>query len=117
MTYHENEVIETQYRQSARVLLRSYIIGFVSCLILSVLSFDLVEKRLLPDNYLYIALTLLVLAQFFVQVFFFLRLNSNSEEGRFNWNLMSFVFTILVIGIVVVGTLWIMYNLNYNMAH
>ena len=39
-------------------------------------------------------------------------MNTASEE---RWNLIAFLFTLLIIGIVVVGSLWIMYNLNINM--
>jgi cytochrome o ubiquinol oxidase subunit IV len=36
-----------------------------------------------------------------------------SSEER--WNLVALLFTAVIIGIVVVGSLWIMYNLNINM--
>lgn len=39
-------------------------------------------------------------------------MNTSSEE---RWNLVALVFTVLIIAIVVVGSLWIMYNLNINM--
>jgi cytochrome o ubiquinol oxidase operon protein cyoD len=39
-------------------------------------------------------------------------MNTSSEE---RWNLVALVFTVLIIAIVVVGSLWIMYNLNVNM--
>ncbi|MBE8365690.1 cytochrome o ubiquinol oxidase subunit IV, partial [Leptospira borgpetersenii serovar Balcanica] len=42
----------------------------------------------------------------------FLHMNASSEE---RWNLVAFVFTLLIIAIVVVGSIWIMWNLNYNM--
>lgn len=35
-------------------------------------------------------------------------------EGKPHWNLIMFLFTILVIIVVVGGSLWIMHNLNYN---
>ena len=43
---------------------------------------------------------------------YFLHLDSKSEGG---WNLIAIVFAALIILIVVVGSLWIMWNLNYNM--
>ena len=42
----------------------------------------------------------------------FLHMNTSSEE---RWNVIAFLFTLLIIGIVVIGSLWIMYNLNINM--
>ncbi|MCX2956547.1 MAG: cytochrome C oxidase subunit IV family protein, partial [Candidatus Regiella insecticola] len=47
-----------------------------------------------------------------VHLVYFLHMNGSSEE---RWNLGAFLFTILVIAIIVVGSLWIMYNLNINM--
>ncbi len=43
---------------------------------------------------------------------YFLHMNSKSDEG---WNLTAFIFTVIIIAIVVVGSIWIMWNLNYNM--
>lgn len=54
----------------------------------------------------------LALAQILVQLVYFLHMNSSSEGG---WNLIAFVFTVLIIAILVVGSLWIMFHLNTNM--
>ena len=61
---------------------------------------------------LYITITALAVAQLFAQVIFFLRLNV-TKEGQ--WNSMPFVFTFLIVGVLVGGSLWIMYNLDVNM--
>ncbi|WP_338584704.1 cytochrome o ubiquinol oxidase subunit IV [Erwinia aphidicola] len=37
------------------------------------------------------------------------------QQVRGGWNLIAIVFAALIILIVVVGSLWIMWNLNYNM--
>ena len=50
--------------------------------------------------------------QVLVHLVYFLHLDSKSEGG---WNLIAIVFAALIILIVVVGSLWIMWNLNYNM--
>lgn len=93
---------------------KSYLIGLISSLVLTLIAFALVGNHMLSNQSLYIALSLLAIMQLFAQVTFFLRLNS-SPEGR--WNLMPFLFTIIVILVLVGGSLWIMYNLNYNMMH
>ena len=94
--------------------LKSYIIGLLLSLILTLTSFTLVGYRLMSTVHLYLFLVLLALVQLFVQVICFLRLNA-SPAGR--WNLMPFLFTILVVLVLVIGSLWIMINLNYNMMH
>ncbi len=94
--------------------LQGYVVGFVLSVILTLIAFGLVELRALTDTNLYIVLAVLSVAQLFVQSICFLRLNM-SEEGQ--WNLMPFLFTILIIAVLVSGSLWIMYNLNYNMMN
>ncbi len=61
-----------------------------------------------------LAVVLLVMAviQVLVHLVCFLHMNTSSEEG---WNLMAFIFTVIIIAILVVGSIWIMWNLNYNM--
>ena len=54
----------------------------------------------------------MAVVQIFVHLIYFLHMNTSSEE---RWNLVALVFTVLIIAIVVVGSLWIMYNLNINM--
>lgn len=47
-----------------------------------------------------------------IQLFFFLHLGL---ENKPHWNLITFLFTLLILVVIVLGSLWIMYNLNYNM--
>jgi cytochrome o ubiquinol oxidase operon protein cyoD len=47
-----------------------------------------------------------------VQVVFFFNLN---DEKKPKWNTMAFLFMMLIVLIVVLGSLWIMTNLDYNM--
>lgn len=58
--------------------------------------------------------TILAMAvvQILVHLVCFLHMNTKSDEG---WNMTAFVFTVLIIAILVVGSIWIMWNLNYNM--
>ena len=92
--------------------LPSYLMGLFLSFILSVAAFVLVGKHLLDTQSLYITLTVLAIAQLFAQVICFLRLNVTAE-GR--WNTLAFIFTLIVVAVVVGGSLWIMYNLNVNM--
>lgn len=38
------------------------------------------------------------------------------EEKKPHWQLHSFWFTILMVLVIVIGSLWVMINLNYNMG-
>lgn len=108
-----NQHVVTEFG-GAQKTLSSYIIGLISCIVLTLVAFGIVETHALSNMNLYIALSVLAIAQLFIQSLCFLRLNA-SPEGR--WNLLPFLFAILIIAILVGGSLWIMYNLNYYMMN
>ncbi len=99
---------------TGRKTLKSYIIGLSLSLIFTFIAFGIVGHHAMANTAIYIALAVLAVSQLFAQVVFFLRLNA-SAEGR--WTLMPFLFAILIVAVLAGGSLWIMYNLNYNMVH
>jgi cytochrome o ubiquinol oxidase operon protein cyoD len=102
-----------RYGAKAKTL-QSYLTGLFLCLLLTCLSFGLVVYKILPTTELYIAISILAIVQLLVQIICFLRLNTTKEGLE---NSLSFAFAILVVVILVSGTLWIMYNMNYFMSH
>jgi cytochrome o ubiquinol oxidase operon protein cyoD len=50
--------------------------------------------------------------QMVVHLVFFLHMNAASSRS---WNMAALVFTLIILGIVVVGSLWVMHNMNVNM--
>lgn len=92
--------------------MRSYLIGFVLSVILTVIPFAMVMNGTAPHSTILATVVILAVVQIVVHFVYFLHLNGSSEE---RWNLVALLFTILVIAIVVIGSLWIMYNLNLNM--
>ncbi|EXB35242.1 cytochrome o ubiquinol oxidase subunit IV [Acinetobacter sp. 1461402] len=51
-------------------------------------------------------------AQVLVQLVFFLHMNASSEQ---RWNVIAFIYTVLCIAILLVGSVWIMNYLHFNM--
>ena len=92
---------------------KSYAIGFVLSLSFTLLSFYLVAFAAQPQKTLFVIIGLLALVQFLVQTVFFLHLNPRSNSS---WNLLSFLFTLLMVSVLVIGTMWIMYNLYEKMG-
>ncbi|MDX2346142.1 MAG: cytochrome o ubiquinol oxidase subunit IV [Legionella sp.] len=92
---------------------QSYIIGFVLSIAFTLLSFYLVSSASLPPKTLYLTVGFLAIAQFLVQTIFFLHLNSHSNAS---WNLISFLFTVVMTVVLVIGTMWIMFNLYEKMG-
>jgi cytochrome o ubiquinol oxidase operon protein cyoD len=92
--------------------LRSYITGFVLSVLLTAIPFALVMTHALPAGQaIAIALGLGVI-QMVVHLVYFLHMNSASSRS---WNMAALVFTLIILGIVVVGSLWVMHNMNVNM--
>ncbi|HET7301921.1 MAG TPA: cytochrome o ubiquinol oxidase subunit IV [Candidatus Saccharimonadales bacterium] len=97
--------------------LRSYSIGFSLALALSLSAFGLVwahrSHAFLSQTSLIACILTLAVIQLFVQLVFFLHVG---QEQKPRWNLAVFLGALLVIGIVVGGSLWIMSNLDYHMT-
>ncbi len=91
----------------------SYVIGFVLSLGLTLSAYYVVVNGLLTGWGLLWAIIGLAVTQLVVQLLFFLHLG---REDRPRWNLMAFLFMLLVLIILVFGSLWIMTNLNYHMV-
>ena len=92
--------------------IKSYVIGFISSLLLTMLSFSLVVFKLLSGHVLVYTLIALAVVQAIVQLIFFLHIG---QEAKPRWETMAFAFTVLVLLIIVVGSLWIMNDLNERM--
>jgi len=93
---------------------RAYAAGFFLSLMLTIMSFSLVMTKVVSSSYVIIGLAVLAVLQLLVQSYCFLRLNAKAEN---RWNTIPFLFSIFVIAVLVCGSIWIMYNLNYNMYH
>jgi cytochrome o ubiquinol oxidase subunit IV len=91
--------------------LRSYSTGFILSLILTFAAYILVVENVFSGWVLFSALVGLAISQLLVQLIFFLHLGSESKP---RWNLLVFLFMLLVLIILVFGSLWIMNNLNYH---
>lgn len=90
----------------------SYTVGFLLSLGLTVAPYLTVTEQWLSGIALMLALAGFAVAQLVVQLVFFLHLGRGSNA---RWSVIALLFALLVIVIIVVGSLWIMTNLNYNM--
>ena len=95
--------------------LNMYLFGFISCSLLTLLSFWSVMSQRFSNFEVLALIFSSACIQFLVQVIFFLRLTTQTEQGR--TNIMTFLFTGVVLTSIILGSLWIMWNLNYYMMH
>lgn len=97
---------------------KAYIKGYGLSLLLTLAAYVPVARHvnshhaIYSDRSLLIAILILAIIQLVVQLVFFLHLG---REDKPRWNLLVLGFAVLVVLIVVVGSLWIMSNLSYNM--
>lgn len=100
------------HHESSDIKLRSYIVGFAGSVTLTLAAYFLVVNDSLPRVALIWVIIILALAQFTVQLIYFLHLGA---ERKPRWKFLVFSFMVSIVLILVVGTIWIMNNLNYHM--
>lgn len=90
-----------------------YIVGYSLSLTLSLIAYELVVSETLHQfSTLTIVLLILAAVQMIIQVLLFLHVGS---EQKPRWQSYSYIFTWLMVLVIVIGSIWIMRNLDYNM--
>lgn len=104
---HEPSLDEVQKEYHGS--LRSYLMGFIYCALLTLTSFWLVVSKKLALKHLLYSLVALALIQALIQLRYFLKLG---HERKPYWQTLIFAFLVLVLLIIAIGTLWVMFDLN-----
>jgi len=92
---------------------KSYMTGFVLSVILTAIPFWLVMGDVLDSKVATIAAIMIIGAiQIVVHMVYFLHMNTKSEGG---WTMMALIFTVIIVAIALIGSLWVMHHLNTNM--
>ena len=89
-----------------------YTIGLVLAIVLTATSFWVANTSLLWPPGVSLGLVVLAIAQMGVHLVFFLHITSGPDNTN---NVLALAFGVLIVTLVVVGSLWIMFNLNDNM--
>jgi len=89
-----------------------YTIGLVLAVVLTATSFWVANTSLLWPPGVPLGLAVLAIAQMGVHLVFFLHITTGPDNTN---NVLALAFGILIVFLVVVGSLWIMSNLNDNM--
>lgn len=89
-----------------------YVTGFLLSLATTLASYMLVTSHIFDNTILLIVVLFLAFLQLIVQLLFFLHLG---QEKQPRWNLYFFVATVGMMLLVIIGSIWIMDHLNYNM--
>lgn len=89
----------------------SYSVGFIGSLICTFAAYAIVAYHLpMPFSALGIVVSLAII-QFVIQLMLFLHIGRHTPT----WRMAALAFAFITVIILVVGSLWIMYNLNLRM--
>lgn len=92
--------------------IQGYLLGLVLAALLTVASFYVVSTNLIWGPGIPAALVVLAVAQIGVHLVFFLHLTSAPDNTN---NILALAFGVLIVGLIMAGSLWIMYTLNVRM--
>lgn len=107
-----NEQHSTPRRVRGNSMVAPYVTGFVLSVAMTLVAYTAVARHELTHTTTIVTIVGLALAQFLAQMIFFLHLG---REAKPRWRLIILLAALVVVGIVVGGSLWIMNNLNYHM--
>lgn len=98
---------------AAHSTIKGYVIGFVLSVFLTAIPFWLVMGKVIGSaNITAFVILVFAVVQVLVHMIYFLHLNAKSEGG---WNMLALIFTLVLLVIMLVGSLWVMDHLNANM--
>lgn len=89
-----------------------YAVGGMLAATLTIVMYLMVVQSWFEGAWLAFWVVILAIVQFIVQLYFFLHFGSDRKP---RWKTWTFAFTVFALIIVIVGSLWIMKNLNYRM--
>jgi len=101
-----------QAQQSTRADASIYSIGLALAVLLTATSFWVANTSLLWPPGVGLGLAVLAIAQMGVHLVFFLHITTGPDNTN---NVLALAFGVLIVSLVVIGSLWIMTNLNDNM--
>lgn len=99
--------------QEKKPTFHAYLTGFILSIGFTLWAYVSVVFHSFNGRVLLAWLMGLAIVQFFVQMIFFLHIGA---ETRPRWKRLTVLLMIIFVLIVVLGSIWIMYNLNYRMS-
>jgi len=104
--------VHHDHDHAAHGSIKSYIVGFALSILLTLGSFGLVMGGTVSHTLAVPGLIVLCVAQLLVQLVFFLHMGASKSQRD---NTMTFLFTVVILAIIVGGSLWVLHNMNANM--
>jgi cytochrome o ubiquinol oxidase operon protein cyoD len=112
LDHREDHAPGDEPEESAGHWVRNSNIGLGLSIVLTVAAFAIATSDIVWGPSVPVALLVLAIAQMGVHLVFFLHVTTGPDNTN---NVLALAFGVLVVGLVVVGSIWIMSNLNRNM--
>jgi cytochrome o ubiquinol oxidase subunit IV len=90
-----------------------YIVGLFLAALITAVAFFLVGTELVWRPSIPVALLVLAVAQMGVHLVFFLHITTGPDNSN---NVLALAFGVLIVALIMIGSLWIMANMNQNMT-
>jgi cytochrome o ubiquinol oxidase operon protein cyoD len=98
-------LFQPTHKQQAHGSLRSYVIGFLLSIILTIVPLVIVMGGIFSKSTTMVIIVALAVMQFVVQLLFFMHLREG-ENAR--WNIMALLLGAIILLTIVAGSVWIM---------
>ena len=89
-----------------------YVVGLALAALITVVAFFISGTALVWQPSIPIALVVLAIGQIGVHLVFFIHITTAPDNEN---NVLALAFGVLIVMLLIVGSLWIMYNMNRNM--
>jgi cytochrome o ubiquinol oxidase operon protein cyoD len=113
MSQVKNKTPVIAKHEDEKLTLKPYIYGYSISLILTASAYLSVYRHVASTTVLVGLVVILALTQFLVQIFYFLHLG---KETKPRWKLYVFLLMVSIVLIIVIGSVWIINNLNSRMS-
>lgn len=103
--------LKKKYNLFKSIEIQKNFLGLLISLVLTFIPFYLVKKNFF-SNFIIISIIILCgVLQIFFHLFIFLHLQFNKKN---KWNIISFIFSLIIILTLIFFSFWIMKNLHFN---
>jgi cytochrome o ubiquinol oxidase subunit IV len=93
--------------------IRGYLTGLALAILLTVGSFWALHTHLIYGPGIMMAIVVLAVAQMGIHLVYFLHLTTAPDNIN---NALALAFGVLIVGLIVFGSVWVMVHLNHNMV-
>lgn len=92
--------------------IQTHWVGFILSIFLTIIPFYIIKCNFFEKNISLIMIIICAVVQIYVHLIYFLHLGRMTHT---RWNLISLIFTIFIVFILVLGSIWIMTHLHHNL--